>query len=138
LKFFLPENTPCHKCPELRHKIKGLQEHVKYLEAREQAREEVEEFSQQSLVGNSESNNYRPLDFEFCFKLREVRKYAASKFREGGDNGEVGFNGTIDAQTGLVVCRHLGRIKEHSIFNASDGLAASNHEKQGQTFGDDT
>jgi hypothetical protein len=106
------------------------------VEAREQASEEDEEFSQQSIVGNSECNNYRPLDFEFCLKLREVRKYAASRFREGGDNGEVWFNGTIDAQTGLVVCMYLGRIKERSIFNASDGLAASNHEKQQQTLGD--
>jgi hypothetical protein len=124
----ISEGNRCPRRPEQRAKIKGLEEQLDYLEARDQARQEDQEFNRESFAYNNESKNYRPLDFEFCLKLRDVRKYAASRFKEAGDNGDVWFNGTIDAETGLVVCTYLGRIKERSKSIASDSQEAGTHE----------
>jgi hypothetical protein len=120
----IPEGNDCPNCQELRDKIKGLEEELEYLNTQVQARQEDEEFHRESFAYNSESKNYRPLDFEFCLKLRDLRKYAALRFKEVGDNGDVWFNGTIDAETGLMVCTYFGRIKERSKSVASDGQEA--------------
>jgi hypothetical protein len=118
----IPEGNDCPNCQELRDKIKGLEEQVKYFEAREQAREKDEEFDRESAANdNNSSKNDRLHDFEFALKLRDVRRYVASQFRNVGDNGDLWFNGMIDPATRSVVRAHLGRINERTKSKATDG-----------------
>jgi uncharacterized coiled-coil protein SlyX len=110
----IPEGNDCPNCQELRDKIKQLEEELEYLNAQVQARQEDEEFDRgESLANDDEVKKSRqPIDFEFCLKLRGVRKYAASRFREAGDNADVWFNGTIDPKTQEVVAAYVGKIEE--------------------------
>ena len=121
----IPEGNDCPNCQELRDKIKGLEEELEYLNTQVQARQEDEEFHRESFAYNSESKNYRPLDFEFCLKLRDLRKYAASRFREAGDNADVWFNGTIDPKTQEVVAAYVGKIEERKQNAAAVAVAGS-------------
>jgi hypothetical protein len=110
----IPEGNDCPNCQELTDKIKELEEELEYFNAQVQARQEDEEFDRgESLANDDEVKKSRqPIDFEFCLKLRGVRKYTASRFREAGDNADVWFNGTIDLKTQEVVAAYVGKIEE--------------------------
>jgi uncharacterized coiled-coil protein SlyX len=118
----IPEGNDCPNCQELRDKIKQLEEELEYLEAQVQARQEDGEFDRGESLANDDDEvkkSRQPIDFEFCLKLRGVRKYAASRFREAGDNGDVWFNGTIDPKTQEVVAAYVGKIEERKRNGAA-------------------
>ena len=51
------------------------------------------------------------LDFEICFKFKDIQRHMAPLFNIIGDNGNIWFHGKINKNSGKVVEANFGRIK---------------------------
>ena len=60
-------------------------------------------------TGSDITFNKQLLDFEFCLKFKDVRKYMTSLFNTNTDNRDVWFHGRIDTNSGQVVEANTGR-----------------------------
>ena len=57
------------------------------------------------------SFNEQLLDFEFCFKFKDIQRHMAPLFNIIGNNGDIWFHGKINKNSGKVVDANFGRTK---------------------------